>query len=159
MFKIIGAASVIIAAMLYGIKKYNAFFERKWILESIRDGSIRVENVIRCMCAPLDEGFMHGGEFFISAAEKIRQGMLPSEAVRDAAAELHILKSEDLRITEGFAEGLCARDREGQLSNLRLFITALDSNIKNAASELETRGKLCVKGSILVAAAIVMLLI
>lgn len=159
MFKIMGSIVVLLSATLFGMKKYNDFFERRKILQSIRDGSVQVENTLRCMCAPLHESFRCGGEFFKAAADKISCGMLPGEAVREAARALHSLNSEDLRIIERFANGLCAQDCKGQIANIGLFIKSLDTEITHATNELNTRGKLYVKGSILTAAAVVLLLI
>lgn len=159
MFKIIGSVIVLLSATLFGMKKYNDFFERKKTLLSLRDGAVQIENTLRCTCAPLHESFMSGGSFFKQAAEKISAGELPEQAVKNAAQKLHILKEEDLRITERFAKGLCAQDCKGQLANISLFIKNLDGQIKNASAELDTRGKLYVKGSILAAAAVVLLFI
>ena len=159
MFKIIGSVIVLLSATLFGMKKYSDFFERKKTLLSLRDGSIQIENSLRCTCAPLHESFLCGGDFFISAAEKISGDSLPAEAVKETAQSLHIFKEEDIRIIERFAEGLCAGDCKGQLANINLFIKGLEGQISNASSELDTRGKLYVKGSILAAAAVVLLLI
>lgn len=159
MFKIIGATVVILSAGLFGMKKYNEIFERKKVLQEIYDGCMQVSNSLRCMCLPLHESFLYGGSFFESAAEKIGGGMLPCEAVKDTAYSLHALTGEDLRIIERFAEGLLARDCTGQLSNIELFSESIKTEIKNAANELDSRGKLYVKGSILTAAAVVLLLI
>ena len=159
MFKLIGAAVVILSAGLFGMKKYNELFERKRILQEIYDGCVQVGNSLRCMCLPLHEGFLCGGRFFESAAEKIGGGMLPCEAVKDTARSFHVLKAEDLRIIERFAEGLIAHDCAGQLSNTEFFTQSLKGEIENAIRELNSRGKLYVKGSILTATAVVLLLI
>lgn len=159
MFKIIGAVVVILSAGLFGMKKYNEIFERKRVLQEIYDGCMQVGNSLRCMCLPLHESFLCGGIFFESAAKKIRDGMLPCEAVKDTASSFHVLCAEDLRIIERFSQGLIAEDCTGQLSNIELFSESLKTEIKNAADELASRGKLYVKGSILTAAAVVLLLI
>lgn len=159
MFKIIGAAVVLLSSTLFGMKKYNEISERKRILQQIYDGSTQVKNSLRCMCLPLHESFLCGGEFFESAAQKIREGISPSEAVKDTALSLHMLTGEDLRIVERFSEGLSAPDCKGQLANIELFAEALKTAISNAARELDSRGSLYVKGSILTAAAAVLLLI
>ena len=159
MVKALGCAVVILAATLLGMGKYNALFERKRMLESICEGSVRIESIIRSVCATLDECFVLGGEFYEKAAEKIRSGQLPSEAVVDVAASYRCLSEEDLYIIENFAKGLGADDREGQLSNIRFFINSLEPALKNAREELEKRGKLYIKGSFLTATAVVLLLI
>lgn len=159
MFKLIGAVVVILSAGLFGMKKYNEIFERKKVLQEVYDGCMQVGNSLRCMCLPLHESFLCGGSFFESAAKKIGDGMLPCEAVKDTAHSLHVLSGEDLRIIERFAEGLIAHDCTGQLSNIELFSQSLKGEIKNAGDELASRGTLYVKGSILTAAAVVLLLI
>lgn len=159
MFKIMGSIIILLSATLFGMKKYNAIAERKKILQSIHDGSVQIENSLRCMCMPLYESFLGGGDFFKSAADKICSGALPEEAVKDTAYNIHVLNSEDLRIIQRFARGLCAQDCQGQLSNLGLFIKELEGEISHATDELNTRGKLYIKGSILTAAAIVLLLV
>lgn len=159
MFKIIGSVVVLLSATLLGMKKYNDFFERRKVLQGIRDGSVQVENALRCMCLPLDESFICGGQFFKSAAEKISEGMLPGAAVMETSRNICALSLDDLEIIERFATGLCAQDCKGQLANIKLFINELDSKIAHATNELNTRGKLYVKGSILTAAAIVLLLV
>lgn len=159
MFKIIGAVVVILSAGLFGMKKYNEIFERKRVLQEIYDGCMQVANSLRCMCLPLHESFLCGGSFFESAAGKIGGGVLPCEAVKDTARSLHLLTEEDLRIVERFAEGLIAEDCRGQLANIELFSQSLKAEIKNAGDELASRGKLYLKGSILTAAAVVLLLI
>ncbi len=159
MFKIIGATVVLLSATLFGMKKYNEIFERKRTLQEIYDGCTQVKNSLRCMCLPLHESFLCGGSFFESAAEKIANGVLPCDAVKDTAFSLHVLSGEDLRIATRFAEGLVAQDCAGQLANIERFAEALKEEIKNASLELNSRGKLYVKGSILTAAAAVLLLI
>lgn len=159
MFKITGAIAVMLSATLFGMNQYTDFLTRKKVLQSIRDGSVQVGNTLRCMCSPLHESFMCGGKFFISAAEKIACGTSPQEAVIESAKEFHGLRQEDFNIIERFAMGLCAQDCKGQITNIELFIKSLDIQITHASSELDTRGKLYVKGSILTAAAVVLLLI
>lgn len=159
MFKAMGCAVVFLSLTLLGMGKYNTFFERKRVLESIRDGSVRIENIIRTVCAPLHESFISGGEFYESAAKKIVSGFLPCDAVIDTASSYRCLKNDDLYIIQNFAKGLSADDCEGQLSNIRLFIKSLEISLENAKDELEKRGKLYIKGSILAASAVVLLLI
>ena len=159
MFKILGAVTVIFSSVLFGMKKYNDFFERKKILQELSDGCRHIESQLRCMCAPLCDCFGSGGEFFGKGADLIEGGMLPEEAVKAVAYQTSALNREDLRIIESFAEGLCAEDCAGQLSNLAVFEKRLNKQLENAQTELNVKGKLCVKGSILVAAALVLLLV
>ena len=85
--------------------------------------------------------------------------MLPEEAIKDTAHGVKVLKKEDLNIIERFASGLSAQDLKGQIANMELFTKLLETEIKNATDELNNRGKLYVKGSMLTAAAVVLLLI
>lgn len=159
MFRLIGAAAVILASGLIGTKKYNEFYERKRTLQSIRDGAQKTKNNLRCMCMPLYECFLSGGEFFEKAALHIAGGDLPSEAVRNTALAAHCLKKEDREIIWRFADGLSAHDCGGQIANIELFLRELDASIAEATKELNTKGTLFVKGSILTAAAVVLILI
>lgn len=159
MFKLIGAAAVILSSGLIGIKKYNEFYERKHILQSIRDGAQKIKNNLSCMCMPLYECFLSGGEFFEKAALDIKRGELPSEAVRNTVFLTHCLKKEDKDIILRFADGLSACDCNGQLANIELFLREIEGSIEEALGELKTKGALFVKGSLLAAAAVVLILI
>ena len=159
MFKLLGAVVVLLSAVLFGIGKYNTFFERKRVLSELLDGTRSIEMELRCTCAPLYDCFLGSGDFYKRSASLISQGLLPEEAVKTIAYETPSLKNEDLKVIERFAVGLCAKDCEGQLSNLAIFGEGLKKQLENAEEELDMKGKLCVKGSILTAAAIVLLII
>ena len=159
MFKIIGGAAVILAAGFIGIRKYSELYERKRFLCIIRDGAEKIRNNLKCMCMPLYECFLRGGEFFEKAAHNISRGELPSEAVKAAVDGVYQLTEEDRECVRRFADGLSANDCEGQIRNTEIFIAELEQRIKKASAELETKGKLFVKGSFLAAAALVLILI
>lgn len=144
---------------MMGMKKYSNFYDRRRMLQSIYDGSIKIKETIRCTCAPLHESFLRGGEFFELASRKIGEGLFPEDAVNESAKEFFSLTAEDRSIISRFARGLSAADCKGQLSNLELFEKELEKALQVATNDLNTRGKLCVKGSILTAAAVVLLLI
>lgn len=148
-----------LSATLFGMRKYSSYFERKKTLQDILDGCRLIESRLMCLHAPLHESFMESGNFFENARKKILSGLLPEEAVKNTAYESHFLKKEDLEIIERFASGLRASSCDGQLSNLGVFKAELERVLEEAAGELNLKGKLCVKGSILTAAAIVLLLI
>ena len=111
------------------------------------------------MCMPLYECFLSGGEFFEKAALCIKSGELPSEAVRNTALVTQCLKKGDKDIILRFADGLCAYDCNGQIANIELLLREIDGSIEDASGELKTKGTLFVKGSILAAAAVVLILI
>ncbi len=159
MFKILGALAVILASGLIGVNKYNEFFERRRILFELHSGAEKMRNNLKCMCMPLYENFLLCGEFFEQAAQQIANGKSPCDAVAERARECISLKKEDTDMIIRFAEGLGANDCDGQIRNTELFLKELEENIKDASGELETKGKLCVKGSLLIAAAIVLVLI
>ena len=159
MFKLIGGAIVMIAATLLGMAKYNELCERRKALADIHAGGVKILNALRCMCLPLYECFKEGGGFFSEAAQIMETGLLPGEAVREAAGKWHMLTKEDREIISRFSGGLSAQDCKGQISNTQLFLKELEGAIKDAQHQLETRGKLFVKGSILSAAAVVLLLL
>ena len=159
MLKIIGSVIVILSATLFGMGKYNALFKRKKTLAEILDGARKTYSKLSSFHAPLHEAFDDGGEFFESASKKIINGQLPEEAVKETACDLQCLTGEDAEIIERFASGLSATSCEGQISNLAVFITGIEKQLEKSENELGSKGKLFVKGSMLVAAAIVLLMV
>ena len=158
MLKLMGAAAVILAAGSLGIRKYNELCERRRILVAIRSGAQSIYNNIECMCMPLDECFLTGGELFSDSAEFMRKGALPCDAVKNAADRMRVLTKEDKACIHRFAEGLCAQNSHGQIRNLKLFQSELERCIESSSKEIETKGKLFVKGSFLGGAAVALLL-
>lgn len=150
---------VILSSGLIGITKYNELYERKIALRSICDGAQRIKNSLSCMCAPLYECFLSGGAFFEKAALDMREGNPPGVAVRNGALGEHCLKKEDREKILRFADGLSAPDCTGQLANIELFIKEIEISMEDAAKELKTKGTLFVKGSILAALAVVLVLV
>lgn len=144
---------------MYGMKKYSDFSERKRILSDIYDGAIKVSNSLRCACLPLHESFLVGGDFFENAATGIRHGKLPMQAVEESMSQYPVLKNADKLNILRFARGLDAKDCNGQLANLDIFINDTKKALAESESELNTKGRLYIKGSMLIAAAIVLLLI
>ena len=159
MFKIIGAAVVIMAAGLIGMGKYNELYERKCILAEIKAGAERILSSLKCMCMPLYECFLGGGDFFKKAAELIADGMLPSDAVKNTVLDVRCITKEERETVMRFADGLCAEDCEGQVRNAELFLSEIERYIESADAELNTKGKLFVKGSLLGATALVLILV
>lgn len=159
MFKIIGAVIVIGAAGLIGMSKYSRLYERKRNLSLILNGAERIHNNLKCMCMPLYECFLDGGEFFRKAAEKMSEGVTPTDAVMEVAQNMTSLTKEDISALERFSKGMSVHNCEGQMRNTELFINELSRNIKKSAEDLETKGKLAVKGYFLAATAVVLVLI
>lgn len=159
MLKLVGAAVVILAAGLIGMKKYNDLYERRRNLSVVRDGALKIENTLRCMCAPLYDCFLSAGSFFEKAAILMADGMMPPEAVIEASYSVSFFTKEDKDVFKRFADGLCAQDAQGQLVNISLFIKELDINIERAQNDVNTKGTLFVKGSILTALALVLMII
>ena len=159
MVKLVGAAIVILGATLYGMKKYSDISMRKKFLEELFDDAAKIKNSLQCACLPLHECFLSGGEFFKTAASKIKTGELPSQAIEDSLQAYPILKIRDKECLRRFANGLGAGDCNGQIANLDIFINDVGKILKEAEDELNIKGKLYIKGSILSAAAIVLLLI
>lgn len=157
MLKIMGSSIVLLCATYVGMNKYHELYSRKKALTDICDGSIKICNDLRCMCMPLDESFRSSGKFFARAAEIIRKGQLPSEAVRAVCAKEYALKKEDKDCIYRFADGLCADDCQGQIANTQMFIAGMKERISDAEKELNVKGKLFIKGSFLAAAAIILL--
>lgn len=159
MFKIMGAIAVIVAAGLIGGGKYGELYERRRLLHTIRDGAEKIRNNLSCLCMPLYECFLSGGEFFEKVAKEMSGDVLPSDAIKMRANKLHRLDAEDKECVFRFADGLCANDCDGQIRNVELFIKELEKRMEKADAEFLTKGKLFVKGSLLAASALVLMLI
>ena len=159
MFKIIGAVAVMIGALLFGTGKYNEIYERKRILGEILEGTRKIKNDLLSVCLPLHESFFNAGDFFKEAATEIKKGELPQQAVNNTVQKIRWLKQSDIDVIRRFSSGLSAYDKEGQLANIDLFIKELENLFNKSKTELETKGVLFVKGSVLLGAAIVLILI
>lgn len=144
---------------MFGMKKYTSLSERRKLLSDLSDGAIKMRNTLRCACLPLHETFLSGGEFFEKSAAKIRGGELPRQAVESVLGGYGGLTDEDRYCIFRFARGLDATDRDGQLSNLEIFIKDMEKALSSAETDLLTKGRLYIKGSILTAAAVVLLMI
>ena len=108
---------------------------------------------------PLDECFNQSEGMFFVAAQYIEKGLAPKEAVEKACAENEWLLPSDKDVIMHFAKGLGASYCDGQISNAVLLEENINIQIENAKSDLKTKGKLCVQGSILTASAVILLLI
>lgn len=159
MFKVLGSIAVILASGLIGMRKYSELYERKRMLCAVRDGAERIRDNLRCKCMPLYDCFLCGGEFFEKAASHMSEGVLPSVAVRNAADSETCFSKEDAEIIYRFSDGLCSENCDGQMRNLEIFLSETQKNIDNATTQLDTKGKLFIKGSLLTATAIVLILI
>ena len=159
MLKLIGSALIFLCATYMGMSKYQDMYKRKRELSGIRDGAIKIRDNLRCMCMPLYESFLSSGEFFEIAAANIRSGQLPAEAVKEACRKNRCLREVDRECIQRFAKGLCAGDCKGQLANVEIFISEMDRCVDHAQKELGTKGTLFIKGSILTAAAVVLLML
>ncbi len=159
MLKLIGSALIFLCATYMGMSKYQELYKRKRVLSGVRDGGIKIRDNLRCMCMPLYEAFLSSGEFFEIAASYIRKGQLPMEAVKEACRGSRHLNERDRECIQRFAEGLGAEDCKGQLANVEMFISEMDRCVDHAQKELKTKGTLFIKGSILTAAAVVLLMI
>lgn len=159
MFKIIGSMAVIVASGLLGISKYSELCERRRMLCAVRDGAERIRDNLRCMCMPLYECFLTGGEFFEKAALKMTAGDSPESAIKNTAVQYCCFKKKDVDCIYRFSEGLGCEDCDGQIRNVEMLISGTEKNIEEAVSEINTKGKLFVKGSFLIAAAVVLVLI
>ncbi len=159
MFKLLGSIVVILASGLIGMKKYSELYERKRMLCAVHDGAERIRDNLRCKCMPLHDCFLCGGEFFEKAAQHMAEGGLPSAAVKSAADEMHCFQKEDTEVIYRFSDGLCSEDCAGQIRNIEIFLAETQRSIEHAKTQLETKGKLFIKGSLLIATAIVLVLI
>ena len=69
------------------------------------------------------------------------------------------MNSRDRECIYRFAEGLNAGDCKGQLANVELFISEMDRCVDHSEKELCAKGTLFIKGSILTAAAVVLIML
>lgn len=159
MLKLIGSAFIILASGLFGMKRYSDLYERKRNLCLLRDGAAKIENSLSGMNLPLYDCFLSAGSFFEKAAIKIGGGLLPPDALSEAVGESFYFQKEDKEIIGRFIDGLCAENTSGQIKNASRFIKELDENIKKAENDVKTKGTLFLKGSFLVAAAAVLMII
>ncbi len=159
MFKLMGSAMVIMAAGLIGAGKYSSMCERLRMLAIICDGAERIRNNLKCMCMPLYESFLHGGEFFSKVSEYMAKGESPPDSVKMATDTVNCLEREDRELLFRFSEGLSRENCDGQIRNLDFLIEEIKKSMENAKQQLDGKGRLFLKGSLLVAAAVVLVLI
>lgn len=159
MVKLSGIVITIIAAAFLGIKKYFTLRERYNILSQIKHSALQMEGKLRCMCMPLDECFTESEGLFSVAARYIEKGLIPKDAVEKACSENEYLTQADKEVLMRFAKGLGAQDCDGQIANTLLLAENIGMQIDDARNDLKTKGTLSIKGSILTAVAVVLLLI
>lgn len=159
MVKLAGSVITIIAAAFLGIKKYFTLKERYNILLQIKYSALQMEGRLRCMCMPLDECFKQSEGIFSVAAHCIEKGLTPKDAVEKACSENEYLTQADKEVMMRFAKGLGAQDCDGQIANTLLLAENIGMQIDDARYDLKTKGALSIKGSILTAVAVVLLII
>ena len=159
MLKITGAISVICAALLWGMHKCLLLKKRIYFLKNAQTAAWNADTRIRCLHLPLDECFSSDDGIFGYASQLIKEGEFPSEAVMKSVLNNGYIKESDREIFRGFASGLSAADCEGQLSNIKLFCLRIAEAISEAEEDFHTRGKLIFQGSLLLGAAVVIILI
>ena len=159
MFKIAGIFIVMTAASIMGLKKRSTLYMRLKLLRETQSAVCAAEAKLRCMRIPLDECFDSCGSVFTEASLNIRNGMLPSEAIKNAVDSESFFNENDRDVLYEFSNGLSADDCEGQISNFRLLSERLKPLIKNASDEAAKKGRLVLEGSILAAAAIILIIL
>ncbi len=159
MFKLLGSIVVIMASGLIGLEKYAGMYERQRMLNLICEGAERIRDNLNCMCMPLYDCFLCGGEFFSKVASYMTEGETPSDSVIKAADREKSLSKDDRETLYRFAGGLLSENCEGQIRNVDILIEEIKHNTADATLQLKSRGKLFIKGSVLIAAAVVLLFI
>ncbi len=159
MLKIIGALTVLSGAVLMGITGYYRLSGRVRALCRVQSSANIIEMRLRCMCMPLDDCFADTDEIFSLASQLIKKGISPAEALLQSAEKHAFLQKEDIEIFKSYALGLNSDDCEGQLAGVKMFSARIENALKNAEKDLNTRGKLTLQGSILLGAAVVIILI
>ncbi len=129
------------------------------MLEESRALTLLLLGKLRCMCMPLDRCFKESGGIFKEAAEYIEKGLAPKDALKKAVSDCAVLTVKDKDMFISFADGFDADSCEGQIANTELFYENITLAIEDARSELKTKGKLSVEGSILMGIALVLFLI
>ena len=85
--------------------------------------------------------------------------MLPPDVVKKITDDTLCFCEEDRILLYRFSDGLYSEDCNGQIRNTEIFLSEIQKNNENACRALETKGKLFIKGSLLIAGAVVLVLI
>ena len=150
MLKLLGSVLVMAAALALGLAGRKKLADRVARLEQLKWEVGRLRARISSCRLSLEDCFMDS-ELFRPAAELLRNGATPSEAVQGCG-----LEAEGLAL---FSAGLDAETVEGQVENLNLFMESLESSSAAARDELNKKGRLYLGLGVLGGAAVCLILI
>lgn len=150
MIKLLGTVMVMTAALTLGWSGRKALADRVTRLEKLRWEVSRLRSRIGSCRMSLEDCFSDS-ELFRPAAELLRKGTPPSEAVLCCGIE-----AEGLAL---FSAGLEAETVEGQLENIKLFMESLEGSAAAARDELSKKGRLYLGLGMLGGAAVCLILI
>ncbi len=159
MLKLFGALFIFIAIILVGTNEYTATCERKHTLKSILSSLRLMEGVLRYQCPPLEDCFRKSGGIFLNASKFIEKGLSPCDALKKTISEERFLLNEDKSALYRFANGLYIEDCDGQIANLKALSKEMALLCEDATESVKTKGKLYLRGSVLIGAAFFILLI
>lgn len=148
MLKAAGGVLVMASGLWLGLMKRRELSERLDKLLLIRWETGALRSKIYARAESLEQAF---GEsvFFAPAAVRLAGGVPADEAVMPLG--------EGVEGFALFARGLTAETAEGQLQNIDIFLSNLETEIERAREELSKRGRLYLGGGILAGAALVVM--
>lgn len=150
MIKLLGAVMVMAGAMAAGLRRRGALSDRVTELESLRWELGRLRARISGCGLSLEDCFGESG-LFAPAAEGLRQGLTPGEALSRCG-----VRADGLAL---FAAGLEAETVEGQLENIDLFSRRVEAELAAAREDLSKKGRLYLGLGILGGAAVCVILV
>ena len=150
MLKLLGSVLVMAAALAMGWSGRRSLADRVARLEKLKWEMGRLRARIGSCGLSLEDCF-RSSELFRPAAELLREGATPSEAVLSCGIE-----AEGLAL---FSAGLEAETVEGQLENINLFMESLENSAAAARDELSKKGRLYMGLGVLGGAAVCLILI
>lgn len=158
--KLFGAIAVIFACGAYGYKCCFDKSRRVRILEELITALEIFTQQISCTLTPLTEALKKNEESILFyAAEKIEKGVDVPTAFCEALNEQHTLTDADKQILTAFSHGLCAENKDGQISNARLCKERLITAHSQARQEAQKCGRLYKSGGVLIGILIALIML
>lgn len=154
MFKMIGAVLLVTATTGFGIWKANSYTARNKELEQLITAFQLLETEITYSVTPLPEALRrigsriggNVGELWHGTGELMEgdgrsAGQIFAEQLERWKFKLH-LHEQDREILRTFGHTLGSSDRSDQLKHIRLAVTRLSAEERNARDEKERLGKM-----------------
>ena len=156
MLKIIGSVAVILSGGAIGIMKQCQLSCRVSALEKTRSALLHIQSSIAAGNVSLGRSFAESGHPVLKRAAEygVESGMSEGLALAVKEADMPL---EEREILTGFASGLCATDREGQLKNIELCDRRIYALLQLAADRKEKLSRLYAASGLLGGAAVVLI--